>query len=106
RYPGDPSVRPGPAEGAAASGSASADPVEQGRVGAGTGATAAKWRGFEHIRPGGLGSATRPAGDATVGAIVAVNAIGDVFTVEGEFFIGGAYEPGPPAMIPQAFTNN
>jgi len=105
-FPGDPSVRPGPEEGAAAYRSASADPVEQGRVGAGTGATAAKWRGFEHIRPGGLGSATRPAGDATVGAIVAVNAIGDVFTVEGEPLTGGAHEPGPPAMIPQAFTNN
>ena len=105
-FPGDPSVRPGPEEGAAAYRSASADPVEQGRVGAGTGATAAKWRGFEHIRPGGLGSATRPAGDATVGAIVAVNAIGDVFTVEGEPLTGGAHEPGPPAMVPQAFTNN
>ena len=105
-FPGDPSVRPGPEEGAAAYRSASADPVEQGRVGAGTGATVAKWRGFEHIRPGGLGSATRPAGDATVGAIVAVNAIGDVFTVEGEPLTGGAHEPGPPAMIPQAFTNN
>lgn len=105
-FPGDPSVRPGPEEGAVAYRSASADPVEQGRVGAGTGATAAKWRGFEHIRPGGLGSATRPAGDATVGAIVAVNAIGDVFTVEGEPLTGGAHEPGPPAMVPQAFTNN
>src|SRR5690606_25049801 len=47
-----------------------------------------------------------PAGHATVGAIVAVNAIGDVFTVEGEPLTGGAHEPGPPAMIPQAFTNN
>jgi hypothetical protein len=31
-------------------------------VGAGTGATAAKWRGFEHRRPGGIGSAVRVGG--------------------------------------------
>src|SRR5690606_5374962 len=31
---------------------------------------------------------------------------GDVFTVDGEPLTGGAHEPGPPAMVPQAFTNN
>lgn len=103
-FPGDPSVRPGPAEGAEAYRAASSDPVAHGRVGAGTGATAAKWRGLEHVRPGGLGTATRPAGKATVGAMVAVNAIGDVFTVSGEPLTGGSHEPGPPAMVPQAFV--
>lgn len=103
-YPGDPSVRPGPEQGAEAYRTATGEPVEQGRVGAGAGATAAKWRGPEHIRPGGLGSATRKAGDAMVGAIVAVNAIGDVFTVTGEPLTGGEHEPGPPAMVPQAFV--
>ena len=66
---------------------------------------AAKWRGLEHSQPGGLGSATRPVGDATVGAIVAVNAIGDVFTVGGEPLTGGSHEPGPPALVPQAFVS-
>lgn len=103
-FPGDPSVRPGPAEGAAAYEAATSDPVDQGRVGAGTGATAAKWRGLEHIRPGGLGSAVRPAGEATVGVIVAVNAIGDVFSVKGEPLTGGSHEPPPPNLVPLAFV--
>lgn len=103
--PGDPAVRPGPKEGAAAYNTASSDPVQQGRVGVGAGATAAKWRGFEHIRPGGLGSAVRTAGDATVGAIVAVNAVGDVFSVTGEPLTGGLHEPPPPALVPEAFMS-
>jgi hypothetical protein len=31
--------------------------VPLGRVGAGTGATVAKWRGRDHTRPGGIGAA-------------------------------------------------
>ena len=42
---GDPSVRPGPAEGYAACDAARADSVDVGPVGAGTGATINKWRG-------------------------------------------------------------
>lgn len=103
--PGDPTVRPGPDQGEAAYHAASGDPVEQGRVGAGTGATAAKWRGQEHRQPGGLGSALRTAGPALVGALVVVNAIGDVFDVAGAPLTGGPLEPGPPALVPDAFTN-
>lgn len=103
--PGDPEVRPGPAQGEAAYRAASGDPVESGLIGAGTGATAAKWRGLEHRRPGGLGSALRHVGGTMVGALVAVNAIGDVFTVSGEPLTGGPAEPGPPRFIPDAFTN-
>lgn len=103
--PGDPEVRPGPEQGEAAFRAATSDPVESGLVGAGTGATAAKWRGLEHRRPGGLGSALRRSGDAMVGSLVAVNAIGDVFTLAGEPLTGGPHEPGPPQFIPDAFTN-
>jgi L-aminopeptidase/D-esterase-like protein len=103
--PGDPQTRPGPEQGMAAYRAATTDPVISGLVGAGTGATAAKWRGFESRRPGGLGSALRPAGDARVGVLVAVNAIGDVFTLDGEPLTGGDPVPGPPALIPDAFTN-
>jgi L-aminopeptidase/D-esterase-like protein len=94
-FPGDASVRPGPAEGLAAYRSASSDPVETGLVGVGTGTTVAKWRGFEHMKPGGLGSAVHVVGDSRVGALVAVNAIGDVFTLEGDSLTGGSHEPGP-----------
>ena len=75
---GDPSVRPGPEAGYAACATADAGPVELGAVGAGTGATVAKWRGRDHARPGGLGSASRWDGDLVVGALVAVNAFGEV----------------------------
>ncbi len=74
---GDATVRPGPEEGVAACETAGPD-FPTGRVGAGTGATVDKWRGPEHRRPGGLGAATRRAGDVVVGAVVAVNAVGDL----------------------------
>lgn len=98
-------ARPGPDQGEAAYRSASSDPVVSGLFGAGTGATVAKWRGFEHRRPGGLGSALRAAGAARVGVLVVVNAVGDVFTLEGESLTGGDPEPGSPQLTPEAFTN-
>jgi len=99
------SARPGPEQGEAAYRAATSDPVASGLVGAGTGATVAKWRGFEHRRPGGLGSALRAAGDASVGVLVVVNAVGDVFSLDGESLTGGEVEPGPPNLTPEAFTN-
>lgn len=98
-------ARPGPDEGEAAYRAASVDPVESGPIGAGTGATVAKWRGFEHRRGGGLGSAMRTVGDASVGVLVVVNAVGDVFSLAGESLTGGEPEPGPPNLVPEAFTN-
>lgn len=98
-------ARPGPDEGEAAYQAASDDPVRSGLMGAGTGATVAKWRGFDHRRPGGLGSALRTVGDASVGVLVVVNAVGDVFSLEGESLTGGDVEPGPPNLTPEAFTN-
>ncbi len=74
---GDPSVRPGPAEGYAACVAATSGPVRVGRVGAGTGATVGKWRGREQARPGGIGTATERDGAVVVAALVAVNAWGD-----------------------------
>jgi L-aminopeptidase/D-esterase-like protein len=98
-------ARPGPDQGEAAYRAASSDPVNSGLVGAGTGATVAKWRGFEHRMPGGLGSALRTTGEASVGALVVLNAVGDVFTLSGESLTGGDVEPGPPNLTPEAFTN-
>jgi L-aminopeptidase/D-esterase-like protein len=98
-------VRPGPDHGELAYRAANSEPVTAGLIGAGTGTTVAKWRGLEHERPGGLGSAIRPAGDATVGALVVVNAVGDVFTISGEPLTGGAHEPGPPNLLPDTLAN-
>lgn len=72
---GDPSVRPDAAAGKAATDAASADPVSQGNVGAGTGATI----GFGDGRlKGGLGSALSRSGDALTGALAVVNPAGAV----------------------------
>lgn len=102
--PDDAGIRPGPEQGEVAYRAATTEPVESGSVGAGTGATVAKWRGFEHMQAGGLGSGVAKAGEARVAALSAVNAVGDVFTVEGESLTGGSPVPGPPAVVPAAFT--
>jgi L-aminopeptidase/D-esterase-like protein len=75
---GDPSVRPGPAEGELACRAAAEGSPEAGRVGAGAGATVGKWRGARGTTDGGLGYAMRSADDVEVAALVAVNAFGDV----------------------------
>jgi L-aminopeptidase/D-esterase-like protein len=77
---GDGSVRPGPPEGYAACEAATASTADLalGAVGAGTGATIAKWEGREHMRAGGLGGAVLRHGDIVVAALLAVNAFGDL----------------------------
>ena len=69
---------PGPAEGAEALAAATAGSYTTGQVGAGAGATVGKWRGPEQAMPGGLGSAVMRSGDLLVGALVVVNASGDI----------------------------
>ena len=73
-------VRPGPEEGLSACLAATSDPMTEGSVGAGTGATVAKLGGSERGVKGGIGSAaiTLPTGQ-TVAAAVAVNAVGGIF---------------------------
>lgn len=75
---GDPSIRPGPLQGAAAVAAATSGPVETGRVGAAAGATCSKWRGPDHARPGGLGAASAASDGVVVAALIAVNASGDI----------------------------
>lgn len=98
-HSGDAKVRPGPAEGAAAYRAATGDPVECGRVGAGTGTRVAGWRGLEKSRPGGLGSALVRRPRFSVGALAVVNAVGDVFSLEGTPLTGGDPVPGPPVPL-------
>jgi len=78
---------PGPAEGRAAAEAAAAH-TPRGRVGAGRGATVGKWRGGEHAVPGGLGTASRTVGPATIGALAVVNALGDVRDADGRVLAG------------------
>ncbi|MEM7337108.1 MAG: P1 family peptidase [Actinomycetota bacterium] len=96
-------VRPGAAEGAAAYDAASTDPVPAVAIGAATGATAAKWRG--EPTPTVLGSAAVTVDGATVAALVAVNALGDVFSLDGRSLTGGPHASGPPATPPPVGEN-
>ncbi len=83
-------VRPGEREGYAAASVASAAPVEQGSVGAGTGATVGKGLGRVAAMKGGVGSASMELGGGVVlAALAAVNAIGGVVDHEtGELLAG------------------
>jgi L-aminopeptidase/D-esterase-like protein/pimeloyl-ACP methyl ester carboxylesterase len=76
---GDPKVRPGAEQGYAACVAARAGPEVEGRgpIGAGTGATVAKWRGPGSARPGGIGSAVIRHGGVTVAALMVINALGE-----------------------------
>ena len=92
-----PNVTPGLEEGRAALTAALIEPprpLQIGRVGAGRGATVGKWRGGEYSVPGGLGSASARDGDAVVGALVVVNAVGDVFDDAGRMLAGSSAPEG------------
>ncbi len=86
---GRPDVRPDAAMGYAACQAASPDPPEEGSVGAGTGATVGKLFGPAGAMKGGVGtwSATLPGGQV-VGALVVVNAVGDVVAADGSVLAG------------------
>jgi L-aminopeptidase/D-esterase-like protein len=72
-------VRPDLAMGEAAAAAATTDPVKEGSVGAGTGATVGKVLGMRQAMKSGLGSftVTLPGG-VLVSSLVVVNAFGDV----------------------------
>lgn len=64
--------------------------VQEGNVGAGAGATVGKLRGYEHCTKSGLGSwSISLENGLTVGAIVAVNAFGDVIDPRNGRIIAG-----------------
>jgi L-aminopeptidase/D-esterase-like protein len=88
---GDAKARPTAANGRAAALAAS-DHVDEGSVGAGTGATVAKWAGPAHRMKGGLGTASATVGEtgAIVGAIVVCNAGGNVIDERGDVLAGAA----------------
>jgi L-aminopeptidase/D-esterase-like protein len=87
---GDARIRPNAAAGHAACMAASTTPPEQGCVGAGTGASVGKLFGIERAMKGGIGTASIRVGAITVGALVAVNAIGDVVDPSTGRVIAGA----------------
>lgn len=97
---GDKAVRPGPAEGYAACEAASAEPVREGNVGAGTGATVGKWTGPQYAMKAGIGSSALPVpGGGTVGALAVVNAVGDVVDPLTGRLVAGAYDREAGAFV-------
>ncbi|NUN69307.1 MAG: P1 family peptidase [Bacteroidetes bacterium] len=68
--------------------------VEQGSVGAGTGAVVGKWSGFDTAMKGGVGTASSRLGSLIVGALAVVNAVGDVIDEDGTTLAGAMKEGG------------
>ncbi len=88
---GDHRVRPDAEMGYEACMNARGDRVEDGSVGAGTGATVGKLFGIKQGMKGGIGTASmKSESGATVGAIVVVNAFGDIINPYSGRILAGA----------------
>jgi L-aminopeptidase/D-esterase-like protein len=91
---GDPKIRPTSESGYKACQAATTGAVSEGNVGAGAGATVGKWLGMKWAMKGGLGTASLRSPDGVVvGALVAVNAYGDVLEPTTGKIIAGAPAP-------------
>ncbi len=95
---GDARIRPGASTGYAACSAAGTAPPLQGNAGAGLGATVGKLFGIGRAMKGGIGTASVRVGGLTVGALVAVNAIGDVLGEDGQVLAGARTEDGLSLM--------
>ena len=91
---GNPKIRPTADCGYRAAVDASSAPVREGTIGAGAGATVGKSGGQGRAMKSGLGSysITLPSG-LTVGAIVAVNAVGDIIDPDTGKIVAGVRNP-------------
>ena len=87
---GDPTARPDRAMGHRAAAAARPGPVAEGNVGAGTGASVGKLHGIARATKGGLGCAVLERGGVHLGALMAVNAVGDVRDPDTGRLIAGA----------------
>jgi len=87
---GDPTARPDRAMGHRAAAVARPGPVAEGNVGAGTGASVGKLHGIARATKGGLGCAVLERGGVHLGALMAVNAVGDVRDPDTGRLIAGA----------------
>ena len=91
---GDARIRPDADTGYAACEAASSHAPAQGNAGAGLGATVGKLFGIARAMRGGIGTASVQLGGFKVGALVAVNAIGDVLDANGRVIAGARTEDG------------
>ena len=86
-------VWPGPADAVQACDAADTT-IAEGSVGAGAGATVGKAAGIARAMKGGVGSWATRAGEAVVGALVVVNAVGDVRDAGGHILAGARGDTG------------
>lgn len=101
---GSSKVRPGPEMGYAAARAATGH-VEEGSVGGGTGATIGKLLGPASAMKGGVGTwSVRLVGGVVVGALVVVNAFGDVVDNETGAILAGARDPATRRFLNTAAT--
>lgn len=96
---GDPHVRPDKEMGYKACVAAESQDFSEGSYGAGTGATVGKFFGMEHAMKGGLGTFCLQTGDLMVGAVVAVNCLGDVIDPATGEIVAGAYRQEPFSFL-------
>lgn len=82
-------VRPDAAMGYAAAASAASDAPAEGNVGAGTGASVGKIRGMQYAMKAGIGTSSIEVNGIVIGAIVAVNAVGDVIDPKNGQIVAG-----------------
>lgn len=99
-YPGDPYTRPDKQMGYTACENAfNNDFFTEGSSGAGIGATVGKCAGYECAMRGGLGVHAIQSGDLQIGAIVAVNAFGDIIDPATNTIMAGAYDQEQEAFL-------
>ena len=96
---GDASIRPDAQAGHAACEAASAQAPAEGNVGAGAGATVGKLFGIARAMKGGIGTASVKVGAITVGALVVVNAVGDVVDPATGSVVAGARTADGSALL-------
>ena len=87
---GDHKIRPDAMAGFKACEAASTSAPAEGSVGAGTGASVGKIFGMGRAMKGGIGTASVKVGKITVGALIAVNAVGDVIDPKSGKVLAGA----------------
>ncbi|MGI5979735.1 MAG: P1 family peptidase [Oscillospiraceae bacterium] len=83
-------VRPDKEMGYAACKNATVGPFAVGSVGAGTGATVGKLKGPEFAMKGGIGTCSYQLGELKVGALMVVNALGDIYDEGTQQILAGA----------------
>ncbi|NKE67483.1 P1 family peptidase [Ramlibacter sp. RBP-2] len=96
---GDASIRPDAAAGYAACEAAATRTPAEGNVGAGAGACVGKIFGMNRAMKAGIGTASVTVGGVTVGALIAVNALGDVVDPETAQVVAGARTRNGKALL-------